>query len=289
MTGQRASPAADGPTGTGAREPGGLLSTWEGRDTPWWADRLSVAAAEFHSRIGSTNDRARELAGAGGALPAIVVADRQWGGRGRRGRRWESDTPKGLWFTIARHGWAAGTETLPLRAGLAVARALEADAPDLRIQVKWPNDLVVRHRKLGGILCERASGAMLVGIGLNLDHTEEELPGVVPPATSLRIETGLRLARGAVLAGVADALERVWERPGSTIPSSELEALEARSPLVGRPLSVSGVVRDSREGVRAVESLAAVGSSLLPDGSLEVRDDSGERWRVIAGTVESWS
>ena len=294
MTGRRASPAAegpaaDGPAGTGAREEVGLLAAWEGRGAPWWADRLSVATAEFHSRIGSTNDRAREIAAEGRSLPAIVVADRQWGGRGRRGRRWESDSPRGLWFTMARDGWTTGARTLPLRAGLAVARALEADAPDLRIGVKWPNDLVIRGRKLGGILCERAAGAVLVGIGLNLGHTADELPGVAPPATSLRVETGRRVARGAVLAGVADALGRVWERSGPRIPRSELDALAARSPLIGRPLSVSGVVRDSGKDVHPVESLAAVGLGLLSDGSLEIRDGNGERWSVIAGTVESWS
>lgn len=269
--------------------PGTLLDAWEGRSAGAWARRLSVATPEFHARIGSTSDRARELAAAGCALPAVVVADRQRRGRGRRGRRWESDTPHGLWFTMARKGWAAGTETLPLRVGLAVARALETIAPGVRVEIKWPNDLLVGGRKIGGVLCERPPGVVLVGIGLNLNHPPEELPDTAPPATSLRQECGCEVARGRVLAGVADALGAVWARCGPRIPASELEALNARSPLGGRPLSVSGVVRDSRERTHAVESLVAVARRLLGDGSLEVCDDGGNRWRVIAGTVETWS
>lgn len=280
-------------TAPGARggepAPASPLGSWEGRPAGAWARRLSVATAEFHARIGSTNDRAREVAAAASALPAIVVADRQGRGRGRRGRRWESDTPLGLWFTVARAGWTGGIGTLPLRTGLAVARALEAAAPNVRVQVKWPNDLLVGGRKLGGVLCEAAPGAVLVGIGLNLDHSADELPKVAPPATSLQLECGHEVSRGRVLACVADALTAVWERPGTDIPASELEALDARSPLRGRPLSVSGVVRDSREGARAVESLRAVARGLMPDGSLEIRGDDGTRLRLVAGTVESWS
>ena len=270
-------------------EPGSLLATWEGRAAEDWAAHLCVATAEFHSRIASTNDRAKELADVGRTLPAIVVADRQWRGRGRRGRRWESDTPRGLWFTVAHGGWTAGVETLPLRAGLAVARALETAVPDVRVQVKWPNDLLIGGRKVGGILCERASGAALAGIGLNLDHREDQLPNVSPPATSLRLESGRRVERGTVLVRVVGALATVWKRATARIPYHELKALNARSALGARPLSVSGVVRDSSQGPRAVEGLAAEAVGLRADGSLEVRDRAGRRWRVIAGTVDSWS
>ena len=268
---------------------GSLLATWEGRAAETWTECLRVASAEFHARIASTSDRAKELADAGRPLPAIVVADRQWRGRGRRGRRWESDTPRGLWFTVAHGGWTAGVETLPLRAGLAVARALETVVPDVRVQIKWPNDLLIGGRKVGGILCERGSGAMLAGVGLNLDHREDQLPDVAPPATSLRLESGRRVGRGTVLARVVDALATVWNRPAARVPADELEALNARSALGTGPLSVSGVVRDSSQGPRAVEGFAAEAVGLRADGSLEVRDRAGRRWRVIAGTVESWS
>lgn len=274
---------------TASSELGTLLASWEGRPVSEWAERLGMATAEFHSRIGSTSDRGRRLAREGRPFPAVVVADRQARGRGRRGRHWMSDTERGLWFTAVRDGALPGMAVLPLRAGLAVAEALESVAPPVRIQVKWPNDLVVDGRKLGGILCERVHDAVLVGIGLNLNHLPGELPFATPPATSLRVECGHAVRRGEVLAVALDALETVWARPAEGIPTPELDALNARSPLSGRPLSVRGVVRDSTQGPLTVEGLAATGAGLLQDGSLEVRDRAGKRWRVIAGTVESWS
>ena len=283
-----------------------MLARWEGRRAAEWADRLGAATVEFHDRIDSTSDQARRLVDEGRSLPALVVAERQARGRGRMGRRWESDTARGLWFTVAHgaggHGAGAdgrgssgrvaqghGAGVLPLRAGLAVAVALEAVAPSVRIRVKWPNDLLVEGRKVGGILCERAGGAVLVGVGLNLNHRAHELPEVTPPATSLRMESGREQPRGQVLERTLGALATVWKHPAARIPADELDALNARSALGGRPLSVSGVVRDSSRGPRAVEGFAAEAVGLRADGSLEVRDRAGRHWRVIAGTVENWS
>lgn len=269
------------------------LDRWEGRSAPAWARRLGVATAEFHARIGSTSDRARVLLEEGRPLPAVVLADRQLAGRGRRGRSWASDNALGLWFTVARTspGHAAAA-TLSLRVGLAVVRALDAIAPEVATQVKWPNDIVVAGHKLGGILCERARGAVLVGVGVNLNQTADRLPsGLSPPATSLLLRSGRPASRARVLEGLADLLGRVWSRPTAEIPDDELDALNARSALLGRELSVSGVVRHASgsESPRRVDALSATGDLLHADGTLEVRDEDGARLRVIAGSVESWS
>ena len=275
--------------------PSSLLDSWEGRSTKAWAVGMQVPTVEFHSRIRSTSDRARELAQNGLPLPAIVVADRQSVGRGRRGRGWESDTPSGLWLTAAV-GLAAAVAgrgeatVLPLRVGLTVSRALEAFAPEIRVEVKWPNDIVVGDRKLGGILCEGVPGAVLIGIGLNLNHPAAELPAdVAPPATSLLLECGRAVSRGHALTQLADALGELWTRPDAGIAADDLVELNARSALRGRRLSVSGVVRDCTGSVRKAIGLAATAGDILPDGSLEVLDDSGARSRLIAGSVESWS
>lgn len=278
------------------------LDSWEGRSAHAWARRLGVTTAEFHTRLGSTSDRAREL-GEEGLLPAIVLADRQTAGRGRRGRRWASDTARGLWFTVARAAPGSATATLPLRIGLAVSRALDSVAPEVRTDVKWPNDLMVEGRKLGGILCEHASctlpargipprggchdGLLLAGIGINLNQRLQELPaGLIPPATSMRLLSGRPESRARVLERLADELQAVWSRPAAEIPPDELEALNARSSLRGRRLSVNGVVRHSSGPPRKVEALSAAGDLLLKDGSLVVRDDSGAGLRLIAGSAE---
>ncbi len=279
------------------RDPANLLDRWEGRSAHAWADRLGVATAEFHARIGSTSDRARVLGEEGRPLPAVVLADRQTTGRGRQGRRWASDSVRGLWFTVARAGPGDARAPLPLRIGLAVARALDAVAPEVGTEVKWPNDIMVEGRKLGGILCEHTGRALLVGIGINVNQRLRELPsGLTPPATSLLIESGRPASRAQILERLADELQAVWSRPAGEIaageiaaggiPADELEALNARSALRGRRLSVSGVVRHSSEPPRRVEAFSAAGDVLLADGSLTVRDDSGARLRLIAGSVE---
>lgn len=282
-------------------------STWEGVSVGDWARRLKVATAEFHDRTDSTSDRAAALVRAGRPLPLVVVADRQTAGRGRRGRRWASDSPSGLWFTVAhafpasrptpprtrRHGeppegprGPSGAWTLPLRIGLAAARAVESAAPGIRVQVKWPNDLLVGGRKLGGVLCERAGGAVLVGVGLNLNHPADELPtGPGLRATSIAAETGRSVRRGRVLEAVWAAMEVVWSGPARTLPPVERAALDRRSPLTGRPLAVDGVIRLRSGRAQAVQRMNAVGGRLCPDGSLELVDSKGARVRLVAGSA----
>ncbi len=268
----------------------GLLAQWGGLSAAQWAGRFGLATVELHARVGSTNDRARALVREGRPLPALVVACRQSGGRGRRGRRWESDSPLGLWFTVALAGRRHGpSDPVSLRAGLAAALAVESVAPGLAIRIKWPNDLMAGARKLGGVLCERAGKAVVAGIGLNLGHRPADLPeAIFARATSVRIETGRPVRRGPVLQAVLRRLE-VLQRPAPVIPPPELAQLEARSFLAGRRLSVSGLVRTSSGAKRKVEALPALAGSLRPGGELEVRAEDGETLHLVAGTVESTS
>lgn len=283
------------------------MTRWEGQDVQEWARRLGAPTAEFHARIDSTNDRARELVRAGLPLPALVVADRQSAGRGRRGRRWESDTPLGLWLTVAVATAPSSTaHILPLRIGLAVARALESLVPDLRLAIKWPNDLTAGGGKLGGVLCERVGDALLAGIGLNLAHSRADLPpGLETPATSVLLETGQRLSRGRALPSVwtaATAACRTSAPNGALAPTgalapsgapspsdalapTERAALDRRSPLLGRRVVVDGVVLGPQGDARSVRSLSAVAGGLAPDGSLHVRDDQGVAARLVTGSV----
>ncbi len=259
---------------------------WEGRSAVQWARRFSVPTVEVHPRIGSTSDRALALARAGSPLPALVLADRQSAGRGRRGRRWISDTPLGLWFTVAR-AWEGGeVGALSLRVGLAAARAVEAVARGLRVDVKWPNDLFVDGRKLGGILCERSDGIVLAGIGLNVNQNRRDLPlGLAPAPTSVLLESGRTAQRGRLLDAVMKTLADVWARPGPSIPPAELRALEARSALRGRMLSVDGAVRRSSGHPRTARGLVATATGLYPDGTLGLKDQGGRRLTLIAGSI----
>lgn len=269
-----------------AARPSPATVLWEGCSAAQWSRRFSVPTVEVHARIGSTSDRALALARAGSPLPALVLADRQSAGRGRRGRRWISDTPLGLWFTVAR-AWEGGeVGALSLRVGLAAARAVEVVARGLRVDIKWPNDLFVDGRKLGGILCERADGIVLAGIGLNINHDRRDLPlGLAPAPTSVALESGRTMQRGRLLDAAMKTLADVWARPGPSIPPAELKALEARSALRDRMLTVDGAVRRSSGRPRTARGLVATATGLHPDGTLGLRDQSGRRLTLIAGSI----
>ena len=118
----------------------------------------------------STMDDARELARSGCASGSVVCARSQQGGRGRApGRTWISPPGESLLATVVvlKRDIAFPVQELPLRAGVAAARAIE-DASGVPVKVKWPNDLMVEDRKLAGLLCEAGGDALLVGIGVNL-------------------------------------------------------------------------------------------------------------------------
>jgi BirA family transcriptional regulator, biotin operon repressor / biotin---[acetyl-CoA-carboxylase] ligase len=123
--------------------------------------KLPGIEARRVERCGSTN----EVLLAEGRPGVLLVARHQTAGRGRRGRRWHSAPGAGLTFSLsARAGRLAG---LPLAAGIAVARALRGLGAEA-VELKWPNDLVVRGAKLGGILVQTRAALAVIGIGINV-------------------------------------------------------------------------------------------------------------------------
>ncbi|WP_049927673.1 biotin--[acetyl-CoA-carboxylase] ligase [Halopiger goleimassiliensis] len=153
-------------------------------------------AVEYHEAIGSTNDRARELA-TDGAADVVVLADEQTGGRGRLEREWTAPSG-GVWLSVVTRPTIAPPRAplYTLAASVATARAAREAGVDARI--KWPNDVVVAvgeagdYRKLAGILTEMEGETdrvawLVVGVGVNANLDVEELP---EGATSVREEAG---------------------------------------------------------------------------------------------------
>jgi len=139
------------------------------------------------ARVGSTMDALHELAQAGAAAGTAVVAEEQGAGRGSRGRAWSSP-PGGLWLSVLARPASTGLEVLSLRAGLAVAVLLDRLGAAGRVELKWPNDLMLDDRKVGGILCEaRWQGGTLawVAVGLGLNVTNAPPPELAATATHL--------------------------------------------------------------------------------------------------------
>jgi len=144
---------------------------------------------------------------------ATVAADEQTAGRGRLGRTWEAPAGRAILCSIVlrpRVPMPLWPE-LSLVAGKAVAAALRVET-GVNASLRYPNDVVVAGRKLVGVLPEAASGRVVLGIGVNVNQTADELPRDTPkPPTSLRLEVGRELERAPLLAAILLELERGYD------------------------------------------------------------------------------
>jgi BirA family transcriptional regulator, biotin operon repressor / biotin---[acetyl-CoA-carboxylase] ligase len=144
---------------------------------------------------------------------AVAVADEQTAGRGRLGRDWVTPPGSSVLASVALRP-DVPTAVLPelsLVAGRACARAL-AEVAEVVPEVKWPNDVLVGGRKIAGILAEAREGRVVLGIGINVLQTADDLPQRAQyPATSLLVETDRRVPRAELLASVLDHFEREYD------------------------------------------------------------------------------
>ena len=169
--------------------------------------------------VTSTMTVAEDAVHSGAAEPLIVVADEQTHGRGRRGRAWSSPPGAGLYlsFVFPSRPRSGGGSLLTLAAGVAVRSAI-IRATGLSSQLKWPNDIMVGRRKLGGILAEglgvgTAQATVVLGIGINIlsaAHGED----VASRATSLQDELGRNVDRASVLEEVLVAVPDAYDGLG---------------------------------------------------------------------------
>ena len=173
--------------------------------------------------VGSTNDVAFRLATEGAPEGTVVYAESQSEGHGRRKRKWVSPGGKGIWFSLILRPGLALREIprLYILASLAVAEAIERTT-GLPVQVKWPNDLVIRGRKVGGLLIEPPGKKgilpfLILGVGINVNVDREALPPYLRKrATSLKEESGREVPRLAVLREVLRRLDRYYSEYGKT-------------------------------------------------------------------------
>lgn len=171
-------------------------------------------------RFVETCPSTQRLLGAGDPEGSTVAADHQTAGRGRLGRGWEDVPGRSILMSVVLRPSAplAQWPRLSLVAGEAVAAAIRSET-GLEASLRHPNDVVVAGRKLVGVLPEARDGRVVLGIGVNVNQTREELPSdTVKPATSLRAELGSEVERAPLLAAILYELELaydVWaaERP----------------------------------------------------------------------------
>ncbi|MEP7334357.1 MAG: biotin--[acetyl-CoA-carboxylase] ligase [Actinomycetota bacterium] len=160
----------------------------------------------YVERCGST----QRLLGDDAPEGAVAATNEQTAGRGRLGRDWVAPPGSSVLASLVLHPDVptARLAELSLVAGRACAQAL-TEVAGVASTVKWPNDVLIGGRKVAGILAEARDGRVVLGIGINVHQTAEELPPRAQhPATSLLLETGLRIQRAELLASLLDHLER---------------------------------------------------------------------------------
>ena len=232
-------------------------------------------------KIDSTNRVALELGHAGEPEGAVVVAEEQTAGRGRAGRSWHSERATGIYMSLLLRPRLAPVQAplLTMMAGLSARTAIQS-ATDLPLDVKWPNDLMVRGKKVGGILTEMHAEPsqvrfVIVGIGINVN--QEKFPGeLAGVATSLRAESGKRESRLEIVVKLLREFENDYNR----------FMREGSASVVKRFEEVSSYARGKRVQVaNGVESFSGVTAGLAPEGLLRVKRDDGELITVVAGDV----
>lgn len=251
------------------------------------AGRGRFADVRVFAEVDSTNTVVLGEAAGGAPHGTVVVADHQRAGRGRLGRTWDAEAGSALLVSVlVRHRFEAEqVPVLTLVAGHEMASAVE-DLCSATVRLKWPNDLRVGGRKLGGVLAEARSdtpGAIVIGVGVNVAR------GALPPevaasAVSLE-EAGHAVTRADLLAGFLARLDARLLALGEG-PEADRDGIDAfLSEYADRceTLGTDVRVRLHTTGAVVVEGRAA---GVGPDGSLEVTLPDGDVVAVAHGEVE---
>lgn len=225
-----------------AQTPGGiaLLST----DLSGWRDVLELSAQRNKSIVGkrtavyrttrSTNDACWSALNTPDSHGMIAIADEQTGGRGRRGNPWHASPGQSLLFSCLLKT-IQSIEQLTLLAGLATAKAIEKVA-DIRVQIKWPNDVLISGRKVSGILVERRGTGTVIGVGINVLQALDEFPyDLQSRATSLYIATRKNFDRLRIAEELARQLD-IW--CANTPPAHWLDEWKSHCEMLGQRISL---------------------------------------------------
>lgn len=196
-----------------------------------------LTSLQLLETIDSTNAEAMRQVAAGAGAGLVCSAEQQSAGRGRRGRTWVSPFARNLYLSVVwqYHQGAAALEGLSLAVGVAVARALAANGLPA-VQLKWPNDVVYRGAKLGGVLLEMTGDAagtcqVIVGVGLNVAMPDAAATGIDQAWTDIEtISGGVRPGRNTLLAALLNELLPLlagFEQQGFGPWHDEWQALDA--------------------------------------------------------------
>jgi BirA family biotin operon repressor/biotin-[acetyl-CoA-carboxylase] ligase len=223
----------------------------------------------------STMDLAKKLAGQGMAEGSVVLCDEQTEGRGRQGRKWFDSPASSILMSIIFRPTVAQLPQLNMLASLAIVLTIEKVA-GVKSGVKWPNDVLIKGKKVAGILVENvfegnALQASIVGVGLNVSLDVTAHPEIAPIATSLSAELGRELSRDEVLKPLLEEMDALYQavKRGEDVYRLWLPYVET----VGKTVRI-------KSGKSVEEGLA---QSVNPDGSITLRRADGSLVTIVTG------
>ena len=226
------------------------------------------AGLHYLEVVESTQTLVKRVLDTGAPVPVVAVTEAQTAGRGRLDRAWSAPPRSSVLVSVGVDAVGQGS-AFTLMVGVVVAQALEEH--DVHVALKWPNDIVVvrdeRIRKLGGILTERHGDRLVVGIGLNIDLADDELP--TDDAISCR-QLGVRVERERLIDDIIDGIAGL--PAGATI-----ERYRSLSATLGGQVLVSRIAAAPLEGVAA---------GIASDGALIIVDADGVEHLVTVGDVQ---
>lgn len=244
-------------------------------------DRLIGNRLLYFLSLPSTNKHVRELAEDGWPEGTMVMAEEQTAGKGRAGRTWHSPPGVGLHFSFLLKPRLSPEKVPLITLMTAVGASCGLRDCGYQAQIKWPNDLLLTGRKIGGILAETrirpsVPPEVFVGVGLNVNHREEHFPGDLRlSAGSLRMSTGRPADRTAILTSVLLRIDEEYSRLRST----------GEGALIDSFLSLCPMCRDTPVSLSfGGEILTGTTSGIGPTGALRLAGPSGIR-EVHAGDV----
>lgn len=237
----------------------------------------------FQPEVDSTNRWGKRLAADGAVEGTLCLAESQTEGRGRLGRNWASAPDKGLWLSLILRPKISAAELagMTILTAVSMAQAIY-NAAGIQVLIKWPNDLVFNNRKLAGILAEVNGEAdlvnyLIIGLGLNVNQTAADFPAELGSiATSLQMIKGTQLSRKLILQEFLRIFEDNYNAIGTAGLSEIIQYAKLHSATLGKTVRIN-------QGYQRF--LSGEAFDLDQDGSLWLKDASGEVVRVYAGEI----
>ncbi len=222
----------------------------------------------------STNSFALDLVQRHPPHATLIIADHQSNGRGRLDRQWFSPSGANIYGSLIFHNRQLPPEItrVPLIAGVAIAQTLDRYS-NHPVWVKWPNDIVIQGKKVGGVLCETAglgtnNQAVILGFGININLDLEDFPpDLQETATSLRITCGQHVDRHTLIAEIVRNLETRYIQLIEEDSDEWLKEYEEKCETIGK------MIQANLPGERTIEGKAI---GIGPEGQLQILLPKGQ-------------